>query len=201
MVAKCPVCGAHVPTAVAVEILTGDSVERFCSLRCAVSADPNPTCKVRPTALPQPPKRILVAVDGSGPSLRATELAAAMAAAMGGEIELLHAIDPNVIRALPREPMSAGRRLGFHAGEVEAYLREETETQLERYRKVCEAADVKVTSRIETKPPARAIAEAAEEFDLIVMGSRGLDALSGAALGSLSHRVIAETRRPVLVVH
>jgi nucleotide-binding universal stress UspA family protein len=33
------------------------------------------------------------------------------------------------------------------------------------------------------------------------MGSRGLGAFSGAALGSLSHRVIGETDKPVLVVH
>lgn len=113
-----------------------------------------------------------------------------------------YAIDPSVSRLLPHRSVLAGaRRLGFLTEEIEASLREDADAQLERCRKVCEAAQVKVTSHIESKPPARAIAEAAEEFDLVVMGSRGLGALSGVALGSLSHRVIAETRTPVLVVH
>ena len=51
------------------------------------------------------------------------------------------------------------------------------------------------------KPPVRAIADAAENADLVVVGSRGLGSFSGAALGSLSHRVIGETPKPVLVVH
>jgi nucleotide-binding universal stress UspA family protein len=33
------------------------------------------------------------------------------------------------------------------------------------------------------------------------VGSRGLGALSGVALGSLSQRLIGQTRKPLLVVH
>jgi nucleotide-binding universal stress UspA family protein len=80
-------------------------------------------------------------------------------------------------------------------------LREDAEAQVERCRRVCEAAGVPVATRIELEAPARAIARAADDADLVVMGSRGLGALSGAALGSLSHRVIGATRKPVLVVH
>jgi nucleotide-binding universal stress UspA family protein len=54
---------------------------------------------------------------------------------------------------------------------------------------------------IEARPPLEAILDAAANVDLIVMGSRGRDALSGASLGSLAQRVITSTQTRVLVVH
>ncbi len=39
------------------------------------------------------------------------------------------------------------------------------------------------------------------DADLIVLGSRGRGAFASALLGSTSRGVIAEARRPVLVVH
>jgi nucleotide-binding universal stress UspA family protein len=202
MVVKCPVCGANVPETAAVEIPVGDSLVRFCSLRCAESVEAGEAREAPPPAVPEPPRRILVAVDGSGPSLRATQLAASLARATGGSVELIHAIDTTMLRIFPIDSAIEGaRRLGIRFEELEPSLREDAEAQLERCRKVCRAAGVKVSSRVEMMPPARAVADASAEFDLVVVGSRGLGALSGAALGSLSHRVIRETQTPVLVVH
>lgn len=55
--------------------------------------------------------------------------------------------------------------------------------------------------RIDVEAPARAISSAAAAMDLVVMGSRGLGAASGQSVGSLSQRVLAETRTPLLVTH
>lgn len=202
MVVKCPVCGAHVPATAAVEIPTGDGAERFCSLRCAGSVEAGPARSAPLPPLPEPPRRILVAVDGSGPSLRATELAVVLARATQGRITLLHAIDSSPLRLLPfGDPLEGATRLGLDPAGLEAGLRRDAEAQLARCQRVCEQAGVAHASRIELASPARAIAEAAQEADLVVMGSRGLGALSGLALGSLSHRVLGETRTPLLVVH
>jgi nucleotide-binding universal stress UspA family protein len=152
--------------------------------------------------LPEAPRELVVAVDGSGPSLRAVELAAAIARSTRGRLVLIHAIDPSLIRLLPLDSAFAGAtRLGLDVGKMEETLRKQAVAELERCGRICEAAGVEYCCRVEMSPPVRAIADAAEKADMVVMGSRGLGALTGAALGSLSHRVIAETRRPVLVVH
>jgi len=204
---RCPVCGAHVREEMAVEFPTAEGTQRYCSLRCAVATETPreraagiPAPKPRP--LPAAPREILVAVDGSGPSLRAVEAAASIARATGGRLTLIHAIDPSMIRLLPLDSAFAGgTRLGVDIGALEERMRKEAVLQLEHCGAVCEAAGVEYVGRVVMEPPVRAIAEAAEKADLVVMGSRGLGALAGAALGSLSHRVIGETKKPVLIVH
>ena len=200
---KCSVCGSHVPPEVAVEIPVAGAVRHYCSLRCAEAAEVEGGAPPAWTpALPELPRRILVAVDGSGPSLRAVGLAPPLARASGGSVTLLHALDPRLLRWLPTEFGIAGTvGLGPRPDEVERAFREEAESQLARCRRLCEAAEVPVTARIEVAPPLRAVTEAAADADLVVVGSRDLGAFSGAALGSLSQRVLGETRKPVLVVH
>jgi nucleotide-binding universal stress UspA family protein len=194
---KCPVCGAHVPKSIAVEVPVEDHFQQYCSLRCASAAN-----RLPPAELPPPPQRILVAVDGSGPSLRATKLAATLALGSGASVELIHAIDPSLLRTLPLSAGPGGvTRLGIQADEVEQRLRKDAEAQLECCQQICEAAGITVGVRVEIKAPSEAIADAAERFDLVVIGSRGLGATSAELPGSLSHRVIADTRKPVLVVH
>lgn len=204
MMIKCPVCGAHVPNEVSVEVMLDDRVEHYCSLRCVETAESQGRAgkPVERRPLPEPPKHILVAVDGSGPSVRAAEMAAALARAVGGRVSLLHVIDPLALRWLPVETAVAGGvGRGVASGGVEEQMRSEAEGQLELCQRVCEAAGVPVVWRVEVDAPVRAIASAAADADLVVMGSRGLGALSGAALGSLSHRVLGETPKPILIVH
>jgi nucleotide-binding universal stress UspA family protein len=192
MLLKCPICGAHVPGEVAVEIPAG----RYCSLRCAEQGESQAGEPCPPPALPEAPRHVLVAIDGSGPSLRATELAASLARLSGARMTLLHAIDPALLRLLP-----GAREAGARGQALEDTLREEAESQLERCVRVCSAAGVPVATVVEVEAPVRAIAEASAGADLIVMGTRGLGASSGTAVGSLAHRVLGETRKPVLVVH
>lgn len=195
MIVKCATCGAPVPSAITVEVTHGGRTEQFCSARCA----DQPTGKPLP-ALPALPRRILVAVDGSGPSLRAAEHAAALAAASGATVELLLAIDTSALRAfgLPRTTRGEFETL---AHDVETAARQDAEAQLARCRRTCEQAGVSCSTRVEMKPPLQAILDAESGIDLIVLGSRGRGALESGSLGSLSQRVVTAARRPVLVVH
>jgi nucleotide-binding universal stress UspA family protein len=195
MIDKCEVCGAHVPDAVVLDVVYGGVRRLFCSAGCADT-------QVR-DVLPDPPPlphTILVAVDGSGPSVRATEVAAALARAAKGRLRLLGAVDPSGLRALAMDPV-AGTRFSALAEQVASALRDSTVAQLDRCRRFCERAGVPCTVVIETRPPLEAILDAAADVDLVVMGSRGRDALSSSSLGSHAQRVVTGTRTPVLVVH
>jgi nucleotide-binding universal stress UspA family protein len=199
MMVKCRVCGSHVSKHVAVELTLGGQPADFCCARCAETAMAEPGALVAPT-VPSASvlRKILVAVDGSGPSLRAVAAAAGLAAMAHGEVSLLCAVDPAWTDVLHMTP-----RIGELdvSAEAERVLKEDAQAQLAYARRICEQARVPVTTRVEFRAPFEAIVEAAKDAELIVMGSRGRGALSGLMLGSLSHRVLGGTPAPVLVVH
>ena len=195
MIAKCSNCGTHVLQAVALEIVHEGVSRTFCSAQCADAQLRDVLPEVAPL-----PRRILVAVDGSGPSVRAVETAVALAIAARGEIRLLTAVDTSWVRGTALLPR-VGPKVKALTEETERLLREGAEAQLDRCRRMCEQAKVRCSAAIETRPPLEAILEAAGDVDLIVMGSRGRDALAGASLGSLAQRVTASTQTRVLVVH
>jgi nucleotide-binding universal stress UspA family protein len=196
MKVECAVCGRRLAAEVAIEAGAGETVRRFCSARCADAGG------ALDEGVARLPARLLVAVDGSGPSLRAVALAAAMAAANRGVVRLVHAIDFDVLHAVGEAPLGVGPiGVGLRLGEMRQALADDAEAQLAACRKICERAGVPVSSQVEFAPPPEMILQAAKDADLLVMGSRGRGALAGALLGSVSQRVIAGTRTPVLIVH
>ncbi|MCW5892705.1 MAG: universal stress protein [bacterium] len=145
------------------------------------------------------PQRLLVPFDGSDPALRAAVMACRLARAGGGTVRLLSAIEPQGLRGLGAVLPSG--TIGEAIRGIEQALRAAAETDLQRVRDVCAAAGVPCTSAVVFDIPVRAIVAAAADADLIVMGSRGHGAVAGAVLGSVAHRILGATDRPVLVVH
>jgi len=145
-----------------------------------------------------PPKRYLVPFDGSEPALRAVTMAGVLACATGGSVRVLTALEPLGLRGLG--PLISGP-LGEGVRAIEQELKAAASVDLERAHDLCKAAGVPFVSEIVFDLPVRAITTAAADADLIVMGSRGRGAISGAVLGSVSHRVLGATATPVLVVH
>lgn len=142
-----------------------------------------------------PPRRILVGVDGSETSTRATEVAFESAEASGAAVTCV-----------------LGWNLEFDEGVVV------TEPESERWKAVeqryaarlHEAVDpimarhpgVDVDLLVRHGSPARAVVEAGAELgaDVVVVGSRGLGGFSGLLLGSVSRRVVQHAGRVVIVV-
>jgi nucleotide-binding universal stress UspA family protein len=132
--------------------------------------------------------KVLLAVDGSDYSRKAIPLAIDLAKKSNGNVVVLHVREHTVDRGGTWE------------------LEEETEAD-RIVTEVCrqiEEAGVAVRKEVRRSllgHVARAIVDAAEDEgrDLIVMGSRGLSDLRGLLLGSVTHKVLQLSSRPVLV--
>lgn len=131
-------------------------------------------------------QKILVGFDGSRGAEAAFALALEIAGRFGASMELL-AVVPSPVT--DRDPSPAEER---------ALLR----APLERCAALAREKRVPLSERIETGDAAGRILEAAQRggYDLVVVGRRKLARPVYWMLGSVSERVIRNSRCPVLVV-
>ena len=140
--------------------------------------------------------RILVPVDGSPPSIRAVEHAAALLRGSGdGGIVLVNVQSPATL----------------DVSDVTAVISLEADRKLAESRakkalrnavRLCRKAQVEFSTRTELGPVADTIAKLARQLpaDQIVMGTRGLGAIRRLVLGSVATRVVQLVRIPVTLV-
>jgi len=131
---------------------------------------------------------ILLAVDGSEPSNRATETATDLAKRLGSEVIVVHIKEREVGRA------------GFPI-EINEEATELVDETVRRLKDVGVSARGEVRSTVFGRA-ARVILEVANESGagLAVIGSRGLSDLAGLVMGSVTHKVLHLAHCPVLVV-
>ncbi len=139
------------------------------------------------TAISKTYHQILVAVDGSGPSLHALEQALTIPGC-------------RVTAAAVIPPPPAG--LQDAGPEVEARLQAPYAAALLACRKLAAARGMSLTTRLVRGEPHEAISAAAREAgcDLVVIGKRGHDLPPGAHMGKVTERVIGYCPLDVLVV-
>lgn len=139
-------------------------------------------------------KHIVLAIDGSDPSKRALDLAIEMATKFEAKLNLLHVLEPLFV---PPEPY------GFNSGALDEASREYGKQMLKDAQAIAQQKGVEASSALLAGTPAEAIVEAANEVgaDLIVVGSRGQGRVGRFLLGSVSDRVLHQSKVPVLVVH
>lgn len=134
-------------------------------------------------------KDILVAIDGSKPSLRALEHSAKLAKAIGAALTLL------VVRQFV-----VGRQDVF-----EVWSNEEVQNILERAREVVANAGSPALTIVEeeSRDVAFTIVDIAIKrgVDMIVMGASGMGALKAFVIGSVSAEVLRKAACPVTIVH
>jgi nucleotide-binding universal stress UspA family protein len=138
-------------------------------------------------------KRVLIATDGSSSAREAIEHGLELAVEQKAEVTLLHVIPPLVSPGLELAAVTA----------IEQEVPEPSEDPV-----LVEAAaqakerGVSADLRVSLGSPAAEIVAIADEIDadIVVVGSRGLGAVSGALLGSVSHGVLKHSKRPVLVI-
>jgi nucleotide-binding universal stress UspA family protein len=147
-------------------------------------------------------QRILVAVDGSEGSRKASEVAVDLAEKFGAQLYVLHAFRgyPEYMTMFPSAPTPSGEAIE----EFEAYAKK---AALEVVGRTVSIAGKKgLKARVETTEtigsPVQAITEYAtsEKIDLIVMGTRGMGGFKKMLLGSVSSGVVTHATCAVLVV-
>jgi nucleotide-binding universal stress UspA family protein len=139
--------------------------------------------------------KLLIAVDGSEHARRAIEAAARLA----DEAPALEAVLLNV-----REPIGYADDLTAADCEpVERVARARQQALLDAALTHAHSCGLdQVVALSAAGPVAQEIANAAGEpgVDLIVMGTRGMNALAGLVLGSVAQRVVHLAQVPVLLV-
>ena len=135
--------------------------------------------------------KILLAVDGSKPSLAAVDYLVKHIAQYRAkpEVELI-----TVHPALPRMRVSKQQ--------LAKYYEEESEANLAAAKKKLDAAGVGYKARALIGPVAETIVKQAKEAkcDLICMGSRGMGGLGTVILGSTASKVLHLASQPLLIV-
>lgn len=139
-------------------------------------------------------KKILVPIDGSDYSVKAMLKAKELGRALNCDITIL-----NVIR--PMLDYNYVHNKDFHK-DAEKGLLSHSRLLLEKSLEHFEDFPGKVDTQYKRGDPVDEIVKLAEEgnFDLVIMGSRGLGAFSRTLLGSISDKVIHHIKVSVLIV-
>ena len=141
--------------------------------------------------------KLLLPVDGSETSIRDTEALIGMLAWYRERpaIELVAVHLP-----VPRLP---NMRVVVSEEAIERYYAEETEAMIAPSRKALDAAGVTYTVQKLVGPIAETVVDHATRMraDMIVMGTRGMTALSSMVMGSVATKVLHLAHIPVLLIH
>jgi nucleotide-binding universal stress UspA family protein len=149
-------------------------------------------------------KKILVALDGSQPANRAFDFALDLAEKYSAKILLLSVIPPikmptAVYTASGMQPL-APIAMDKYLEESQARHKKMLSEALKKAKKTKPKSKVS-TKLAEGRPPDEIVKTAKEgNYDIIVIGSRGLGGIKEFLLGSVSDRVADEAACPVLIV-
>lgn len=136
-------------------------------------------------------KRILVPTDGSEASRNALIQALGLAEKFNSEVEIFNVT-----------PTSEAFDLAYSLLITQDQINKSGDFVLEATLKGIDIGKVKLLKKHTSGNTAISILdEIKREFDLVVMGTRGHSVLIGAALGSVTQRVLAHAECPVLVVN
>ncbi len=137
-------------------------------------------------------QKILLATDGSENARRAADEAAGFARDASSHVILVY---------INNSPPSQSRLVKAHF-DVHSLLEEDAKSEMKNTLDIFEEEGLPYTLKVAIGDPAAEIIEIAEKekADLIIIGSRGLGAIQGVVLGSVSQKVAQHATCPVMIV-
>ncbi|MEW6109988.1 MAG: universal stress protein [Nitrospirota bacterium] len=142
-------------------------------------------------------KKILCPVDFSDNSIKAVLIAKEYASHFGAILQLAHIIPSYLIK----EKWVIWQRLGENdRRKFDETMQSEAESNLSS---VCKETGVERGGEIYHGNPAEIISSIADNnnYDLVIMGARGISYLQGILIGSTTESVLKSSPCPVLVIH
>ena len=142
-------------------------------------------------------KHIVIATDGSPASEHAAQLAVGLARTHGAKLTAVYVVDPYPYLGVG-EINPQGFQLYMSAAQAQAA---QAHAQVEALCKQGDPAVALEVRLVEDVGAASGIVQtaAALDADLIVLGSHGRSGIARMMLGSVSTKVVAESKVPVLV--
>ncbi|BCU66575.1 universal stress protein UspA [Sulfolobales archaeon HS-7] len=138
-------------------------------------------------------KKVLVGYDGSSHSKKALEVAVEIASKFDADLYIVEAVDTATIIGMGQSPIPQ---------ELIDQLFSRAKDDVKQASELAKGKVHSVSGEVLDGDPANAILEYAERVkaDLIVTGTRGLSTWKKLFLGSVSSRIVSESKVPVLVV-
>ncbi|MGM0845700.1 MAG: universal stress protein [Bacillota bacterium] len=136
-------------------------------------------------------KKILLATDGSEHSKRAAENAFHIASCSeDSRVEIVFVIDPSKVKSEVLKNWNS------------ADFRDSQKDRMKEVEALASASGVPFEFKFLNGEPGPTIVEYSnkENFDVLVVGSRGLNGLQEFMLGSVSHKIAKRANCPVLIV-
>lgn len=135
-------------------------------------------------------KKILVAVDGSEHAKKVSEEAIKLAKALGAGVGVICVAEVPVHVTMDMVQLYRDK------------IEQQSKEVLEQAKGFFAAAGVNAEGIMKTGYPSTVICDVAEEgnYDIIVMGSRGLGKIKEMLLGSVSNRVAHCSKKSVLII-
>jgi nucleotide-binding universal stress UspA family protein len=135
-------------------------------------------------------KRILLAADGSDHSMRSAAHAIELAKKFDSTVEIVYVVDGDTSKY----------DVLHHENKIR--IEEARKKRIHPLEELFEEAGVPYDVQVLHGEPAPTLIEFTEEkeFDLLVIGSRGLNSLQTMLLGSVSHKVVKHVHCPVMVI-
>lgn len=135
-------------------------------------------------------QKVLLAADGSDHSIRAASHAVKIAKMAKSKMDIVYVVDD---KAAKEDVLH-----GLDKYEVKKERREKLKPVIE----IIKEAGLECETHIVHGEPGPAIVDFANknEYDLVVIGSRGLNRVQTMILGSVSHKIAKRVHCPVLIV-